>query len=156
MRRIPAQGCDILPLPRLIADKQTAGAECRPGGSAALARVIDPRQQAVGQVAGELAADGAAAAHADALMLGAEFRLIVYIAKAQGAGVKTVFACVGGTGDGRPVQLGMFPYPDIRPALAGKEAGLFLHRAVIAAYLVPADIAARLKLSALQAEIAPH
>ena len=58
-----------------------------------MSAVVGAHQQAVGHVAGELAANAAAGADAYALVLHVEIGLIVNVLKAQRAGIERVFDC---------------------------------------------------------------
>ncbi|CAI1949302.1 Uncharacterised protein [Serratia liquefaciens] len=101
-----------------------------------MSAVVGPHQQAVGHVAGELAANAAAGADAYALVLHVEIGLIVNVLKAQRAGIERVFVGSGGAADHRAVKLGMFAHRQVKSALAGENARLLLHAVVIAVHLV--------------------
>ena len=110
------------------------------GGAAVVAFVVPVGQQAVGHVPGELAADAAAAAEPDALVLGFKIGPVVDIAPAQRAGVEAVFICSRRRANHRTIQLGMFTHGDVIPAFAGKDARLLHHRVVVAVHLVLAEV----------------
>lgn len=70
-------------------------------------------------------------------------RFVMQIAKAERAGIETVFIRRRRRGDHRAVQLGMPPYGHVKAAVASKQSGLFLHRVEGALHLVlaGADVA---------------
>jgi len=102
--------------------------------------VVPAGQQAVGHVPGELAADAAAAAEADALVLSFKIGPVVDIAPAQCAGVEAVLVCRRRRANHCAIQLRMFTHGDVIAAFAGKDAGLLHHRIVIAVHLVLAEV----------------
>lgn len=110
------------------------------GGGAVVAFVVPAGQQAVGHVPGELAADAAAAAEPDALVLGFKIGAVVDIAPAQRAGVEAVLVRRRRRANHRAIQLGMLADGDVIPAFAGKDAGLLHHGIVVAVHLVLAEV----------------
>ena len=110
------------------------------GGAAVVAFVVPAGQPAVGHVPGELAADAAAAAEADALVFGFKIGAVVDIAPAQRAGVEAVLVRRRRRANHCAIQLRMFTHGDVIAAFAGKDAGLLHHRIVVAVHLVLAEV----------------
>ena len=125
------------------------------GGAAVMSFVVPAGQQAVGHVPRKLAADTAAAAEADALVLSFKIGAVVDIAPAQRAGVEAVLVCRRRRANHCAIQLRMFTHGDVIPAFAGKDAGLLHHRVVVAVHLVLAEIDAGGAAHRAEGEAAP-
>ena len=128
MLHVAAEVRHVLLLPVLIPYDDVAIADRRTRGAAVMSFVVPAGQQAVGHVPRELAADTAAAAEADALVLSFKIGAVVDIAPAQRAGVEAVLVRRRRRVNHRAIQLGMLAHGDVIPAFAGKDAGL-LHLA---------------------------
>nr|WP_281221311.1 hypothetical protein [Raoultella planticola] len=102
--------------------------------------VVPAGQQAVGHVPRKLAADTAAAAEADALVLSFKIGAVVDIAPAQRAGIEAVVICGSSAANHCAIQLRMLAHGDVIPAFAGKDARLLHHRVVVAVHLVLAEV----------------
>ncbi|MNE75187.1 hypothetical protein D3C80_1713200 [compost metagenome] len=57
-------------------------------------------------------------------------RFVVQIAKAERAGIQTVFIRRGRRGDHRTIKLSVAPNSHIKAAVACKQPGLLLHRII--------------------------
>ena len=128
---VTAQAGHVLLLVGRVADFEGAVGDGRAGGAAGAVAVVVGHQHAAGHVADEFAAAIAADADADALLLALVVGLVVDTTPAQGAGAQAVLVGFGGAGDDAAVQLRVVAHVDLEAALAGVEAGLFLHAFVV-------------------------
>ncbi len=137
---VAAELIHILNLTILVADDQRTVRYRRVRGAAVMPVAVRAHQQAVSHIPGKLAADAAPGAHAHALVFHFEIGAVFNIAKADGAGIETVFISGCRRANHRPVELGMLAHGHVVAAFTGEDPGLFNHRVVVAVHLVAADV----------------